>query len=188
MARVAVALFNKEFDTAVLIENSWKTIGVRLTQEAEKVSAQVFANPHQATDFEIKQQLERMLSLDCDATGFAKIIAADKVVAQLDAQNQGLRPVLFASPYEAAARAIIGHQLPVKQAQRITARISEAHGVGVDIQDKVLYAFPAPYILENLPYITGLSARKVEKLRVLGRENGDWFNSTSLLKRRKKKR
>jgi DNA-3-methyladenine glycosylase II len=173
---------NNELDVAILIEGCWKTIGVRLKQQDKKVFAQIFANPDQATNQEIKQQLERMFSLNTDADGFAEIIAGDKVIENIYNSNQGLRPVLFPSAYEAAARAIIGHQLPVKQAAKIKERICEEHGVKVETEDQIMYAFPSPKKLEKLPYINGLAARKVEQLRILGAKTDTWLASISLLK------
>jgi DNA-3-methyladenine glycosylase II len=169
-------------DLPLLIENSWKSVGVRIIQESNKVTAEILANPNQATKLEVKNQLERMFSLNIDATNFNKIIVNDKIIQNLYNQNKGIRPVLFASCYEGAARAIIGHQLPVKQAARITARISENHGTKLDFNGTTKFVFPAPNVLETLPYITGLSERKVDQLRILGAKTGDWLSSESLLK------
>ena len=117
---------------------------------------------------EVQVSLERLLSLDTDEAGFAALAARDPVVGELRARHSGTRPVLFPSPYEAAARAIIGHQLPVRQAAAITARIAEAHGVAVDLAGHELFGFPAPERLAALPPVRGLAARKVEQLRGLG--------------------
>ena len=171
----------KVLDLALLLEGSWKTVGVRVTQKNKVLQAEVFANPSKASDDEIKQQLERMLSLNVDGKGFTKVVSADKVVADLNKLHPGIRPILFASPYEGAARAIIGHQLPLKQAAKICSRIAEAYGVRVDIDGHILYSFPAPNELKNLPYITGLAARKVDQLKILGTKVGDWLSSASLL-------
>jgi DNA-3-methyladenine glycosylase II len=172
---------NEELELACLIENSWKTVGVRIIQENKKLTARIYDNPSNATTEEIQKQLERMLSLNIDGKGFSEIIARDKVVSELDKLNPGLRPILFPSPYEGAARAIVGHQLPVKQAARINARICEEYGVRVEIDNHVKYGFPLPEKLSELPYITGLAARKVEQLRVLGSSVGNWLSSKSLL-------
>ena len=155
-------------DLALLLEDSWHTVGVRVDQPQGQLRACVLANPGQATSTDVRAQLERLLSLDTDGTDFAAVGAHDSVIAGLQEQHPGIRPVLLPSPYEAAARAIISHQLPLRQAATITARIAEAHGVRVDLESHVLHGFPAPSQLAELPTIRGLAARKVAQLRVLG--------------------
>ena len=171
-------------DLALLLEGSWHTVGVRLDQPqpAGPVRARLLANPAGALTDDIRTQLERILSLDADGAGFAAVAGRDPVVAELRQQHPGLRPVLFPSPYEAAARAIIGHQLSVRQAAAITARLAGAHGERVELGGPVLAGFPAPDRLATLPLIQGLAARKVEQLRVLGEaaSAGDWLSSSRL--------
>ena len=169
-------------DLAFPLEGSWRTVGVRINQHDEGVSVNVRANPNNAAINDIRDQLERILSLDIDGDGFADITNRDQVVAELWKRHRGLRPVLFTSPYEAAARAIIGHQLPVKQAAAITARISEDHGVHVEVGDHLMHAFPAPDQLADLSPVKGLAVRKVEQLRALGAATGDWLSSVQLRK------
>ena len=143
-------------------------MGVRVDQPQGQLRACVLANPGQAMTTDVRAQLERLLSLDTDGTDFTAVGVHDSVIAGLQEQHPGIRPVLLPSPYEAAARAIIGHQLPVRQAAAITARIAEAHGVRVDLESHVLHGFPAPSQLAELPTIRGLAARKVAQLRLLG--------------------
>ncbi len=168
-------------DLAILLEDSWQTVGVRLDQLEGRVRARVLDNPGQAMTTDVCAQLERLLSLDTDGADFAAIIARDPVVAALREQHCGIRPVLLPSPYEAAARAIIGHQLPARQAAAITARIAGAHGVRVDLAGHMLHGFPAPSQLADLPTIQGLAGRKVAQLRVLGSAAADgWLSSARL--------
>jgi DNA-3-methyladenine glycosylase II len=167
-------------DLAFPLEGSWKTVGVRVNQPEVEINVDVFANPGNAATDDIRAQLKRILSLDVDAADFAEITDRDPVVAKLRKRHPGLRPVLFPSPYEAAARAIIGHQLPVKQAAAITARIAEDNGVRVETDDHSMHAFPAPDKLADLPLVKGLAARKIEQLCALGAATGDWLDSVQL--------
>ncbi len=167
-------------DLAFPLEGSWRPVGVRIDQPGQQVRAQVLANPGGAPADDIRAQLERMLALDVEGAGFAGVAARDAVVAALRQQHLGLRPVLLPSPYEAAARAIIGHQLPVRQAAAITARIAAEHGVRVEVGEHVLHAFPAPDRLAGLPFVRGLAARKVEQLRALGTAAPGWLGSARL--------
>lgn len=173
---------SEALDLAILIEGTWKSVGVQITQQNKELLAQIFDNPFKATNMEIKEQLERMLCLTIDGKGFEEVIAKDAVVAELSALNPGLRPVLFPSCYEAAASAIIGHQLPVKQAAKIKNQIGEGFGVKIEIDNRIMHAFPSPAILEKLPYINGLAERKIDQLRILGAKTDIWLSSASLLK------
>lgn len=167
-------------DLAFPLEGSWRTVGVRIEQYHGEVRAHVLANPDQATPDDIRTRLEHMLSLDMEGVGVAEVAARDAVFADLRQRQPGVRPVLYPSPYEAAARTIVGHQLPVRQAAAINARIADEHGVRVEVRDHVMHAFPAPDRLAQLPLIRGLAARKVEQLRALGQTTTDWFSTASL--------
>ena len=169
-------------DLAFVLEGSWHTVGVRVDQQADgKVLARVGANPDGATTDEIGAQLGQIFCLTTDGIAFAELAARDEVLGRLRQQRPGVRPVLYPSPYEAAARTIIGHQLPLRQAAAIAARIAEEHGVAVEVFDHQMHAFPAPERLAGLPAIRGLAARKVEQLRALGKASGDWLSRSRLL-------
>ncbi len=156
-------------DLPFALEGPWSAIGVRVSQDEAGVHARVLANPGGAATDAIRARLARMLSLDVDGARFVEVAARDPVVKALRCARPGLRPILFPSPYETAARAIIGHQLAVPQAAAIARRLGEAHGVRLDMGDCVLHAFPAPAALADLPLaVPGLAARKVEQLRALG--------------------
>lgn len=168
-------------DLAFPLEGAWSPVGVRVYQHPGGVYAHLLANPGQALTHDVRTTLERMLSLDVDGAGFADVAARDDVVAGLQRHHAGIRPVLLPSPYEAAARAIIGQQLPVRQAAAITARIAADHGVPVEVADRVMPTFPAPAQLIHLPAVRGLAARKVEHLRTLGNAAADgWLSSARL--------
>ncbi|MEJ7665054.1 MAG: hypothetical protein WKG07_38810 [Hymenobacter sp.] len=167
-------------DLALLLEGSWRTVGVRLDQPAKQVRVQVLANPGGAPADDICAHLERFLCLDVEGAGFAAVAARDKVVDELRQRHLGLRPVLFPTPYEAAARAIIGHQLPLRQAAAITGRIAAAHGVrgrpGGPRAVRLSGSRPA----RGTTLVPGLAARKVEQLRALGQAAPDGLDTARL--------
>ncbi|MGW5390784.1 DNA-3-methyladenine glycosylase family protein [Streptomyces koyangensis] len=118
---------------------------------------------HQAA----RAQLARILSLDVDGAGFPALADADTVVAGLQADCPGLRPVCFHSPYEAAVRAVIGNRIRMSQAAAIKARLARDHGQAVRVAGEELHAFPAPDVLRRLDRVEGLSDIKLERLRAL---------------------
>lgn len=168
------------FDLVFQLEGPWSTVGARVEQCDGRVCAALLANPDGASAENISAQLRRILCLDVDGAAFNKVVARDDVVDGLRKLRPGVRPVLFPSPYEAAARAIIGQQLPVRLAAAIHARIAEEHGVAVTLDDAILHAFPAPVRLADLPPVRGLAERKVEHLRKLGRATADGWVDTKL--------
>lgn len=99
-------LTGRVLDSALLPESSWKTVGMRIAQQNGAVCAHMFANPDNAATEAIRANLERILSLNIDGSGVAEVAARDTVFASLWARSPGVRPVLFPSLYEAAARAI----------------------------------------------------------------------------------
>jgi DNA-3-methyladenine glycosylase II len=118
----------------------------------------------------VRKQVARSLSLDIDGSGFAEIGGRDPVVDGLQRRYPGLRPVLFYSPYEAAAWAIIGHRIRIVQAAKVKRRMAEELGTVVEIGSESERAFPGPARLAQLEDFPGLFGRKVEWLRHLGKE------------------
>lgn len=170
-------------DLVFSLEGSWNTVGARVEQRDGRVRAIVLSNPGGAATEDIRAQLERVLYLDVDGADLDQVVARDQVVDKLRRQRPGVRPVLFPSPYEAAARAIIGQQLPVRQAAAVHARIAAEHGVAANFGGAIMHAFPAPARLADLPPVRGLSERKVKHLRALAQATvGGWIDTTRLRK------
>ncbi|WP_410596752.1 DNA-3-methyladenine glycosylase family protein [Amycolatopsis sp. lyj-23] len=112
-------------------------------------------------------QVRRMCSLDIDGTAFPEAGARDPVVSLLQGLHPGLRPVLFASPYEAACWAVLSHRIWMTQAVRLRRRLTERHGTEVDVGGTVLRSFPAPAALAKLEYLPGLPGPKMTRLRAI---------------------
>lgn len=114
-----------------------------------------------------RAQIARILSLDVDGTGFPGLADADAVVAGLQADYPGLRPVCFYSPYEAAAWTIIGNRIRMTQAAAVKARLAQEHGQPLDVAGQQLSAFPTPAVLRSLDHVPGLTEVKVERLHAI---------------------
>jgi DNA-3-methyladenine glycosylase II len=112
-------------------------------------------------------QIARILSLDVDGTGFPALGDTDPVVASLQADYPGLRPVCFYSPYEAAAWTIIGNRIRMTQAAAIKARIAREHGQTLDIAGQPVSAFPTPDVLRSVDSIPGLNQVKIQRLHAI---------------------
>ena len=114
-----------------------------------------------------RAQVARILSLDVDGSDFPAVGARDPVVGRLQARYPGLRPVLFYSPYEAAAWALIGQRIRIAQAARIKERMAEELGPTITVHGERLHAFPSPTRLADLDAFSGLPTQKIERLRAL---------------------
>lgn len=182
-AFVTTELHDRGLDLAFCLEESWAPVAVRVSQDTRDVlDAEVLANPRRATHRTIATNIARILALDTDATGLREVARRDAVVAQLLVRFAGLRPVLFPTPYEAAARAIIGHRLGVAQAAAAYQRIASDHGDPLESETGSAHAFPAPAALAQLLGVRGLSDRKVDQLRRLGELATDGRFSTQRLR------
>jgi DNA-3-methyladenine glycosylase II len=115
----------------------------------------------------VHRQVERILSLDVDGSGFPAVGERDPVVGEVQRRYPGLRPVGFWSPYEAAAWAVIGHRIRITQAAAVKARMAKELGEPVSFGGRVVYAFPSPERLAKLGMFPGLAGRKPEWLRSL---------------------
>jgi len=124
---------------AFSVEGSWEdTVGVCVRKTDKFVIGEIFGDaPRDA----VRQPIARILSLDVDGSDFQAVGERDLVVGRLQHTYPGLRPVLFWSPYEATALAIIGHRIRTLQAARIKQRMSEGLGKEVDVQGQRLHGF-----------------------------------------------
>jgi DNA-3-methyladenine glycosylase II len=156
-----------DLELAFAVDGHWNTVAVRVEQRAADVIGALHApaglSPEIA-DAAIAQ-VARILSLDVDGAGFGAVGRADPVVGRLQAQYPGLRPVCFWSPYEAAAWAVIGQRIRIRQAAAIKARLASELGVTLDIDGRPATAFPAPAVLAELAGFPGLTEVKVSRLR-----------------------
>ena len=135
-------------ELAFPVEGSWETAGVRVRQEGGQVTAEVVAPSRPGPELmtAARAQVERILSLDVDGSGFAAVGERDPVVGRVQKRYPGLRPIGFWSPYEAAAWTIIGHRIRIRQAAAIKARMAAQLGEPVTFGDRVVHAFPSPRV------------------------------------------
>ncbi len=149
---------------AFVPEGDEDAAGVCLRQRDGTVLGDVYGDVDPSA---VRRQVERIMSLDVDATGFAEVGRRDPVMRALQERYPGLRPVTFFSPYEAAAWSLISHRVQMRQAARIKARMAEELGPTVAIETETWHAFPGPARLRQLEDFPGLFGRKVVYLRGL---------------------
>lgn len=118
-------------------------------------------------------QTRRILSLDFDATGFREVARIDPVLGAARAASPGLRPVLFASPYEAACWAVIASRIRMTQAATLKERIAERWGATIEVEGRPIACFPTPAVLAEIDEPMGVSGLKVARLRAIARAAGE---------------
>ena len=113
-------------------------------------------------------QAARTVSLDHDGVAFAQVGDHDPLIGALQRAHPGQRPVLFHSPYEAAAWSVISARRPPAQGAKVRAALSERLGGRFELQGRTLPAFPQPSALAQIPdTFPGLNDLKIERLRAV---------------------
>ena len=114
-----------------------------------------------------RRQVERMLSLDVDARGFAAVAERDPVVGGLRDRHPGWRPVSFASPFEAGTWFLLSQRTRRPQAAAIKLRLRDELGEVVTVDGEERRAFPAPDRIAALEWFAGVPERKWANVRAL---------------------
>jgi DNA-3-methyladenine glycosylase II len=123
----------------------------------------------------VRDQLDRVLSLDIDGSGFPDVGGRDPIVARLQARYPGLRPVLFFSPFEAAVWALISQRIRICQAAAIKQRMADELGESVTIRGQKISVIPGPGPLHELDNFPSLAANKIRNLHALAEAAEDGF-------------
>jgi DNA-3-methyladenine glycosylase II len=128
-----------------------------------------------------RDQALASLSLDIDAVEWTAMGRRNPPIGALQEKYRWLRPVLFYSPYEAAAGFIIGHRISIRQRRAIMARMAEELGDAIELRGQTFHAFPGPGVLSGLPRYEGISAEKIERLHGVARAALDgWLDRARL--------
>jgi DNA-3-methyladenine glycosylase II len=136
--------------------------GTVLRQERNGDLLAEFAGPADARAAE--RQIRRILSVDQPAGGWIAAGRADPVLGEVQAAYPGLRPVLFHSPYEAAAWAMLAQRRHRNQAAAMARRLSAAAGRGFDLAGRQEHAFPLPERILALDSFPGIDTARMQRL------------------------
>jgi DNA-3-methyladenine glycosylase II len=148
------------------LDHSFAPAGVQLRMEGDALVGRV----SDLADIDAaERQVARMFSLDADATDYPLVGRRDPAIGRIMRAHSGLRPVLFPSPYEAAVWAVISQRISQRQAARLKAELSEAHGDLVQVDGKAARTLPPPRALLRIGEARGLSAEKIERMHAVAR-------------------
>lgn len=127
---------------AFALDNSSDTAGVAIRQDAGGVVRGEVQGSHDVAA--VRAQVARILSLDRDARDWPAVGRRDPVLGALLARHTGFRPVLFHSPYEAAAWSVMYGRKRLQQVRRLRDRVAAEYGATYRIQGAAAAAFPTP--------------------------------------------
>lgn len=153
-------------DFAFSLDETWEPVGVHVSDAGNAIAIDILANPEVAGREAIGRNVARILSLDIDGSGYARIGQRDPVVGALQRERPGLRPVLFPTAWEAAVWSILSQRTRRVQALAIKRGLSEMHGNAVICPNGVtIYGFPGPAAIVGLDEIRGVPLPKLQWLR-----------------------
>ena len=140
-------------------DGTFQPVGVHLTQDAEGVRV--------AGHTRDRAQVERVLGLDVDATGFADVGDRDPVIGRLQAAAPGLRPPQLHSAYEAAVFCILTARRSSAQARRMRAQLAQLAGTVVDVAGQPVVCLPPPAYLVDPDPVPGLDTVRRQRLQAV---------------------
>jgi DNA-3-methyladenine glycosylase II len=162
---------------AFVVDGYREHAGVVLRQHGDTIEATVDG----ARGAPIEGQVRRILSLDHPGRDWLAVGTRDRVIGALQREHPGLRPVLFHSPYEAAAWSIISARKPRAYAAALRTKLSTAHGTVFALAGEELAAFPLPETLASLQSFPGIDATRMTRLRAVARAALDGLLDASRL-------
>jgi DNA-3-methyladenine glycosylase II len=109
-------------------------------------------------------QVRRILSIDTGVGDWLAAGQADRVLGGVQAAYPGLRPVLFHSPYEAAAWSVLSQRRHRAQGIALRRRLSEAAGATFDLAGQPEPAFPLPERLLEVTQFPGIEDARMARL------------------------
>ncbi|HEX6487565.1 MAG TPA: DNA-3-methyladenine glycosylase 2 family protein [Candidatus Dormibacteraeota bacterium] len=144
------------------LDGGFQPVAAKLWWEDGTLYGQVAGTSHVE---QVQDQVTRIFSLDVDGTGYPAVGERDPFIGRLMELRPGQRPVLFTSPYECAAWAVISQRINRLQAARIKDRLIDERGERIEVGGGTARCFPPPDRLLDLEEVPGLAAAKVARLR-----------------------
>jgi len=141
-----------------------RQVGVELRQQGDLLHLDV----HGDGDLDVvTRQVARIVSADHDGNEFARVCAADPVLARVHAVAPGFRPALFHSPYDACVWSVLSARRQRRQAIALRQRLSEQHGNAFELAGRTLHALPTPGTLARLDHVDGLQDAAMPRLHAI---------------------
>lgn len=152
-------------------DGTFEPVAVHVTLQTEAVRVAGHARD--------RSQVERILGLDVDATGFTDVGSRDPVIGRLQAAAPGLRPPQLHSAYEAAVFCILTARRSSAQARRMRARLAEQAGTVLDVDGQPVVCLPPPSYLVDPDPVPGLDTVRRQRLQAVAQAALDGLLETA---------
>jgi DNA-3-methyladenine glycosylase II len=116
---------------------------------------------------EVGPQVARILSLDHDGSAWPEVGERDHVLGVLQDRFPGSRPVLFCSPYEAAAWGVVAGHRGQGRALPVRRELCRLAGAGFELEGVREHAFPTPDALLALESAPGIGPEQMRRLHAI---------------------
>jgi DNA-3-methyladenine glycosylase II len=146
---------------AFCVDGHYEHVGVELRQDGDLLHGTVHGD---ADPDAVRAQVARVISADHDGRAFVAIGDRDPVIGALQRARPGLRPVLFYSPYEAAAWSVLSARRPARQMAAVREVLGRAHGRVFTLAGRETVALPTPEQLLAVAEFPGLPQLKLTRL------------------------
>lgn len=140
------------------LTDHWEPSFVTLRQTDRRIMCDVVDG-----SADVRDQVRRMLSLDVDATGFARL--HDPVIPTLRDRHSGLRPVLFSTPFEAACWSILTQRTSMAHGSRMRGELCRRAGRRFEFDRNDWWTFPPPDSIRRLRSLSGATSVQIERLK-----------------------
>jgi DNA-3-methyladenine glycosylase II len=117
----------------------------------------------------VLHQVTRVLSVNVSVDEWLAAGQRDPVLGRIQAEHAGLRPVLFHSPYEAAAWSVLSARRHRSQGVALRQRLAEAHGRKFELAGEAVWALPAPAELLAVTELPGAEPARIDRLHGVAR-------------------
>lgn len=157
---------------AIALDGYFGTVTLRRAPQGDALLADIRFPDLGGTQEKILARIRRMFDLDADPEGICAQLSTDPFMAGLVAQRPGLRVPGAWDGFELAVRAILGQQVSVAAATKLSAKLVSAFGRKLPPEEAapgLTHAFPSPEALIeadvslvlNMPRARGAAIRAV---------------------------
>lgn len=153
-----------EVRVGFILDGALTPVAARLSEESGRIRCEVAGT----SDIEAaRAQVARILSLDHDGSAYPALGRRDPALGALMDAFEGLRPVCFTSPYEAACWAVLSQRISKAQAARLTAGLVARGEERARLDGEEIAVFPSPARLLALSDLGPVPAVKAARLRAI---------------------
>jgi DNA-3-methyladenine glycosylase II len=126
-------------------------VGVSVTQTGPGARPEIEVTIHARRPAEVKAQaaaiVTRMLGLEFDLADFYRLARNDATLAPLVDALRGMRPVRYATIFEAFANAVAGQLVSLSAGMHVLNRLADAHGTSHCSAGVTMRSFPSASVV-----------------------------------------